>query len=347
MTAPRLAATLLALLFACIGPAHAQPIPGADDPRLIAAAEDWLMADDPLPPLWQIGELAAAGNVAARQMANGISRFEIAVIHPHLSQEARFALVPPDRHPGGPSPFSPYRVETPERPGVALGRLAEAETFEALRAEAEGLIAAGFRGAVAERLGGVTIGQPPDFEREIFDYAEEVLGPEDRDMSGVWSWLYVQSVLEAQGFRDAPDDGERPLWIASRNEAVHAALKDGYWTAIRAAGLMAEFDPAILQGLAAEDADLVRIGRLLVPSDRDTEAAAALTAADRERIGAVLLRDAERSLYLRPMRTLCRQACPGEEATCMGYGVAADIPVGAGHPLSRPGAETGGRRRTG
>ncbi|MEM7528351.1 MAG: hypothetical protein AAF416_11800 [Pseudomonadota bacterium] len=87
---------LLSIALAAPVAAYSQGIAGHDDPALRAAARAWLSDEDPRDALWAIGELAANGNLAARQLARGIAR-RLFVDFPDLSHKDRRALFPPDR----------------------------------------------------------------------------------------------------------------------------------------------------------------------------------------------------------------------------------------------------------
>ena len=64
---------MLGSLGLCLGqPMVAQPISGADDPALRIVAQRWLESEDPHDGLWDLGEFAADGNIAARMLVNGI-----------------------------------------------------------------------------------------------------------------------------------------------------------------------------------------------------------------------------------------------------------------------------------
>ncbi|MEO1313946.1 MAG: transposase [Pseudomonadota bacterium] len=105
------------------GLARAEPLPGVDDPALVAAAEQWLAEDDPIEALREIGRIAVAGNLAAQHFANSVDLYErgFGSATP-MSRSERLKLFPPSAGDDRTVKTRPYEVDFALSPALAATR---------------------------------------------------------------------------------------------------------------------------------------------------------------------------------------------------------------------------------
>ncbi|MEL6769228.1 MAG: hypothetical protein AAFP17_18765 [Pseudomonadota bacterium] len=320
--------SLLLLLVPLVPTAsYAQILPGSEVPALRAAANAWLTDKDPRAALWAIGQLAADGNPAARQLARQLSRRTL-YDFPRMSRADRRALFPPDRT-GQNSGLLLYPINGRDLPTVSALRagIHELETPEDWISRAEALLAAGFREEF-QTLVSITVPNYRHLNIEVATFAETVLTDADRTRSTLWWFRRTErSMLEfldrwepAEAAARRARWGEEP-WTPSTTTAFAKALREERWSAIWAAGMIVQGEYGELP-LDAETADLYRRWTLLAtwPVFRG-QGSAPLSVAELEALGAILINDAERSPYLRPLSSLCHTHCPEARALCMAAGL--------------------------
>lgn len=325
----RLAALLLfgtATLVAAEEAAAQTPgaIPGADDPALIAAAEAWLRDRDPRASLWAIGELAADGNTAARQLAQTVFR-ELHSDFPDMSREERRALFPPDRI-EKPSRFGPpYRMRDRSTASRLMGEMNRLTAPEDWIARAEALLAAGhrqqFKGEVVLAISGNR-----SVDIEAVQFAEGFLNPSDPEMVEVWLFRQIETShpgFHGRGESTRPDREARwggPPWSPKAWESFAAALRDERWSAVRASGLLRQLGA----DLPLDPATEALYRRWLVRCNPDGSpcrgADGPVTEADLVALAALLRRDAPRTAHIRPFLRACDAACPSEADMCLAKG---------------------------
>ena len=332
MTSPRparrsalraIAQSLLVCLASLFAPdAKAEPIPGADDPALQRAAMAWLSAETSTEALHQIGTLAVDGNIAARHLANLIFAIHLSFEFPHLSRSERRELFPAD--PSGRT-FQPYWLERSDVVALAaLDRMREAATAEDWIAAADIALAAGLRRRVLDQLR-YDLPSRPDINIEIALAFEDILDPDDREMSDLWFFFLFEQELRT-AFPDATRAARLagPAWNDARERRFLAALSEDRWSALRVAAAMSLpdlFDVRIPISAARAD-QLRRLGAIAQYARFETDHPAP-SPAEMEQLGTILLHDAERSLYLRPLRNACLTHCAASAPDCMARGVLA------------------------
>lgn len=309
----------------------ADPIAGADDPALLAAAQDWLNGDDPAAAIWTIGELAAGGNMAARRFANRLYYRYVLLDFPDLPRQDRRTLFPEDRS-GPRRGFMPYRVEDDTRTErIAQRAFEQDQTPENWITLAEALIDAGQADTLAIHYRGAIV----DLKSDLLAVSTRFM--ETRSPEGVELWYHIwttriiaHQMLHAYLDEVDPDRAarQRAVWDGDPwPEAVairfEAALAEGRWSAIRAAAFGQMFAQnarsdwsVVLDEDTQAIVDLVTRNMRLRPEDRPLEAPAVEISA----LGAVLIEDATHSPYLHPLAASCALACPDTTAYCVGRG---------------------------
>ncbi|MEM9761983.1 MAG: hypothetical protein AAF968_05655 [Pseudomonadota bacterium] len=302
-------------------------MPGSEVPALRAAANLWLTDKDPREALWAIGQLAADGNPAARQLARQLSRRTL-YDFPDMSWADRRALFPPDRTGQNPGLLL-YPISGRDVPTVSalMKGIHKLPTPEAWISHAEALLAAGYREEFQTSVS-ITVPNYPHLNIEVAKFAETVLTDADRTGGTLWWFRGMErSMLEfldrwepAEAAARRARWGEEP-WTPSTTTAFAKALREERWSAIWAAGMMVQGEYGQLP-LDAETADLYRRWTLLAawPVFR-AQGSAPLSVAELEILGAILINDAERSPYLRPLSSLCHTECPEARARCMAAGL--------------------------
>ncbi|MEM8761024.1 MAG: hypothetical protein AAGE83_12005 [Pseudomonadota bacterium] len=317
---------------------RAAEVPGASDPELRAAVQAWLDDDDPRQAMWAIGELAADGNVAARVLVNEV-RWSLGRDFPEMDLEARRALLPPDRT-GPKRGFKPYPVDRSVSASsyvLSQGMFTET-TSEAWIAGARALLAAGYRNYFQWLVVRVPSNRP-EIDVEAIRFAETVFNPADWVHATFWHARRRESEMLAYLDRTEPSEAAArrarwggDSWTPEIEAAFAEALREERWSAILAAGVLFRFGTSDLP-LDAETADLYRGWSIQArPNISNTTDADRLNRRELEMFGSMLLRDAERSAYLRPIRGVCDALCPENRLLCM----AGAAPVLHGFPQLVP-----------
>ncbi|MEO0915174.1 MAG: hypothetical protein AAFY59_19670, partial [Pseudomonadota bacterium] len=217
----------------------AEEIPGTHDPALQAAALRWLSEEEPEAALWEIGEIAAGGNVAARVLANRIYYEALWLDYPGLDRAGRRALLPPDTE-GNRRSFSPYFVDKGEVAALrALDALLRAETPETFIENADIALRAGLYHGVGRQIS-ISLGKGA-FSLRLLEYAEDAI-PEgagvraDMWLARIIADIYHAVLIESDPelAREEAEKGRAAPMTDVEWAAFLAALAEGRWTAIRA-----------------------------------------------------------------------------------------------------------------
>ncbi|MEO1602790.1 MAG: hypothetical protein AAFU49_20435 [Pseudomonadota bacterium] len=318
----RALASMSGMLFGLmLGHAAAEGVPGADNLALRAGAEAWLTDKDPRAAVWVIGTLGAEGNQAARMLARRIE-FHLGRDFPGMSRAERQALFPPDRV-GSNKGFirSPVSDDGTPTPSSLANALRKATTPEEWVERAEAMVAAGFRRRFVVELKTAKKNRTLDIEAILF--AETVLTDREPAYANLWFLRAMEAGTQRMRNLLEPEEAEARRarwrgdpWPPAKQAEFAAALREERWYAIRAAGLLGQMDLAP-PSLDAETADLYeRWIELEQWFASRAEPGRPLSQPELERLGAVLLRDAERTPDLRPIGALCREHCPGSDALC-------------------------------
>lgn len=163
----RLIAGALALLLPTL--ATAQTIPGADDPRLRAAALAWVNDEDGKANLWRIGTLAAEGNIAARRYMNQVVRNFLFWDYSGAERAELLALLPQEKTRFG-YLFFPRIYRTDPAAKAASIVLSTDDPGEFISA-AQTLLEAGEREVLRSAISG-TLPDRPNIDIEAIKWAE-------------------------------------------------------------------------------------------------------------------------------------------------------------------------------
>jgi hypothetical protein len=317
----RLTRLAAAALLSCALPwsAAAEPIPGADDPALRAAALAWLHAEDPRAPLWALGEIAADGNVAARLMVSRIFWTYVPLDFPGLPLADQRRLVPPDRTGAGPRSVRPgYAVDLRLPAQEAMADLATVTDPAEWIARLQIVLDAGLRGGFMQMVGQAsTRGRTSPVHAAAIEFAEAHVTEADPIYGDLWFyrslWKHPRSGPHIAIWRAPP-------WTPEREAILGQALSDGRWWAIRLAGLTSRGKTDLLAD-TPETETYRRWGAITLSAARNADAPPP-EPAELAALGAHLIGEADRAPYLRPLRRACELHCPDEVAPCLGTGVA-------------------------
>ncbi|MBT8412111.1 MAG: hypothetical protein KJP02_09985, partial [Octadecabacter sp.] len=305
--------------------ATAEPLPGSDDPALRAAALDWLEDPSSNQALWAIGEQARAGNIAARDFANSISRTAVPIDFPDLTRAERRALFPSDGHQ---TRFGAiYPIEDESHPAlVARGSITESETPEQWIQHAQALRAAGMMHAFQ---GHARFALSSNFERysiEAARFADPFIAPTEAVQSDIWLFRFIETAAmeyrqmwdAERSARDAERWGGLP-WDDAVAAEFDAALDAGRWTAIRALGTIR----AMREGFGVEfhllsRPDLERFADLAFAVEGGfRDGPPDLSQDTLTTLGDLIIADAAQSAYLRPVVNACAMTCGENMGPCV------------------------------
>ncbi|MDO6589617.1 hypothetical protein DS901_07510 [Loktanella sp. D2R18] len=307
-------------------PADAQPIPGADDPALLIAAQRWLDSENPVEDIWALGEIAADGNIAARMFVTRIMRsVHMDIDFPEFDHDERKALVPADRSGARTTISSPYYVDWDVVPAmVALREIDHADDIETWIALAERTWAAGYQPRVLKTLGR----DRRLLEIDIARYLETRF-PLDMEIRATvwWIRMFHAGLVEANNFLE-PGEAEAIVahwgglpWRAEDTHALDDALRDGRWHAVRFLAYLPNFRPAIIEDLRyAEQHEKVAEFYLQTIMVRDSNPGFLEGDERLVTMGDLLIAEAEHTTLLRPLVTVCERLCGAEIADCVARG---------------------------
>ena len=314
--------------------AIAQPIPGADDPSLQDAAEDWLTGDAPAEALWRMGEIAQEGNIAAQILVNRIYRNYVPSDFPDLDRAGRRDLLPPDRI-GYPPKFQvfeqPFRLSVEPMAMEASRQIGKASSFEEWRALAERLRAAGMERDLATAEVFAISPTGPEFNIEIVRHVEKSLPVDLEVQKQVLLYRFREAVLlpylVETSFGERAEAAQRRLsqwggspWRDEDSRTLEALLQQGRWAAIELLYYMQSLDPEIgdrLGFISQYDWTFEIIEKVAISRDR---AGTMPTSAELSRLGALITADAALTPYLHPLARNCARYCDGEFDECMARG---------------------------
>lgn len=314
------------LLTVAASGAAAEKIPGADDPELQAAALAWLAADEPEDELRALGEIAAAGNVAAKILVNRIDRRFGDLDFPELSREERWQFFPID-----PSDqrrlFRPYDDGSADLPSThAQQRMLHSETADEWIENAKILIEAGLWDTLKWEIL-LTLGNKDSLNVEALEFGETYFSDDpDFELEALAFRAVMQSLLlyhdevdPAKAVSDRARWGEEP-WSSVHYDQFSEALSEGRWRAIQLLTLLAAYGEA--SGFAIpqiEDEVLVRmVERSLQPSRSDEVIEVSL--ADLEHLGQTIAADASKTSSFQPLYNSCNRHCPNGVQICLAAG---------------------------
>jgi hypothetical protein len=307
-------------------PCLAQPISGADDPALRIAAQRWLENENPREDLWNLGEIAADGNIAARMFVTRIMRtVHMEIDFPELDRAERKALLPEDRSGARTTISSPYYVDWDVVPAmVALREIDHADDIETWIALAERTWAAGYQPRVLKTLGR----DRRLLEIDIARYLETRF-PLDMEIraSVWWTRMFHAGLVEANNFLE-PGEAEAIVvhwgglpWRAEDTHALDMALRDGRWHAVQLLTYLQNFRPAIIEDLRyAEQHEKLAEFYLQTTMDRDRNPESLDGDDNLVTMGDLLIAEAEYTTSLRPLVTVCERLCGAEIADCVARG---------------------------
>ncbi|MCG3266303.1 hypothetical protein [Yoonia sp. I 8.24] len=307
-------------------PAVAQPIPGADDPALLIAAQRWLNNENPREDLWNLGEFAADGNIAARMFVNRIMRtVHMEIDFPELDRAERKALLPEDRSGARTTISSPYYVDWDAVPAMdALGEIDHADDIDTWIALAERTWAAGYQ----PRMVAALRNDRRLLEIDIARYLETRFPLDMEIRASVW-WMRIldAGVVEISNFLE-PGEAEAIVahwggfpWRAEDTHALDDALRDGRWHAVRFLAYLPNFRPAIIEDLRhAEQHEKVAEFYLQTIMVRDSNPGFLDGDESLVAMGDLLIAEAEHTTLLRPLVTVCERLCGAEIADCVARG---------------------------
>ncbi|MHA3977958.1 hypothetical protein ACW9UR_09770 [Halovulum sp. GXIMD14794] len=325
----------LALLLPTL--ATAQTIPGADDPRLRAAALAWLNDEDPAADVRRLGELAAEGNIAAQLFINRVVLLQIHFDFPLLDRKERLALLAPGDDPDR-FRYGRYLID---RELVPKDRMWSAETQEELAEAGQTLLDAGQRDRALWNVAGMPMNRP-DIDIEAVKWAETWVSTGEQAKTVLWAFRISESrLLEYSEESNPAKVAERrarwgePPWNSRVEQEFLQALSEGRWTAIYAALLTAQLAPDLIP--PGEQREKIErwhdIWLKTLPRSRGD--APNISPTELESLGQAILDDAEDTPFLWPLRNACRQHCSGEIRHC----VATTAVKGMNTNYSEPGME--------
>jgi hypothetical protein len=308
-------------------PAFAEPLPGADDPKLREAALAWLAEDEPNAALWAIGELATDRNVAARVFLNQIYRSEMS----SLSREFFMRFLPEDSIG---VQFSGYRFDDDAHPALrALNQIADSESADKWIAHAEAIVAAGMQSRLAPYVEYALLYQH-DINIEVAEFSAEHLR-DDPYISNTVVWFFAFSHLtasqwtEMQSVEVAEQWQSRwtgAPWSQAREYAFTQELLAHSWEALRTEGMLRDryngpeqtarlVDTTLLDDEIFRLADLLNVGSFINPELGELNPP---TEAELQRLGQIYRQYATRLPSEIPTVTLCERHCPSRVAACIG-----------------------------
>lgn len=302
--------------FAITLPAVAQPIRGANDPALRIAAQRWLESEDPHVGLWELGEFAADGNIAARMLVNGIFSIRDLLGGPELDHDGWLALVPEDhdaRNRFRSRP--PYRMDYAEVPALA----ALASDHDDRIDSAERMWAAGLHERFV--VNWMTMVTPGDIINvEMVQFAESVI-PQGSDAQlkllvlrakaePTYRYYLATDPQEAEAFL-ARWDGI--IWSEDHNAQMIAAVRDNRISVVMSLDFLNRLEHGDFDSWNVTDAQLrwgyaqYRIGEspLLSPSEL-------------EAFGAIVMDESTLTPSWRPIVKACTAACEDQVLECVG-----------------------------
>ncbi|WP_341366260.1 hypothetical protein [Yoonia sp. BS5-3] len=133
----------------------------------------WLAEDDPEGALWAIGELAAEGNLAARDFVRRVY-YSVGNGEPRLSRQEFNKLIPEDRDPNADG-FGPYPIQSSTIPALdALYAIERELTADEWIAHAEVVIAAGMQSRLLSRVEAV-LNNREEIDIEVAGFVQDRL----------------------------------------------------------------------------------------------------------------------------------------------------------------------------
>jgi hypothetical protein len=323
----------------CIGTATAiaQPIPGADDPYFMDAVADWLEDEDPAEGIWELGEIAQNGNIAAQLLVNRIYRLYVPWDFPSLNKAERRELLPPDVI-GFPPKFqvfeTPFRIE--QQPDVIEAEIGiqNASTFEEWRRLAERLQDAGMDRVLSNAIILSLAPKSDDFNIEVARYAENNW-PLDAKVQIEILWFRffenLRLTIDPETHDKADDTQQRLLrwggepWRTEDRQTLGTFLREGRWRALERAHFMQKFDPGV-QNEVTEISELDWAFEIMdAYGIFNTMQGPPPTSAELSRLGSLVIADAARTPDLYPLATVCARHCDGQIDECAGRGALTQI----------------------
>lgn len=328
--------------------AVAEPLPGADDPALRAAALRWLNRENPVEALAEIGQMAAEGNVAAQLFANGVF-YSNTVTLDGLTPDALRELFPPSPD-AAPRRSDDARYTRPRRDEE--GPFLEWRRSDDATAEQWSTAIAGYfeAGRVYLAQFGIEWAMPTSaFPARIAEEAPRYFHSGEAMAEAYWRTLFFEMYeREAAWWRFVfgPWFSVPPAELL-KTSGFYEAVEDGLWPAVFAAAIMARdlseapdrvSDPSNdwVADLAAvtDHPNVVRVVRARRAYDtrRYRLLGPGPTAEDLLGIGRMVEAGLDRTPYLQPMVGACAQACGEQTTICIG---AASVLRVRGRPLTR------------
>ena len=310
-----------------VQPVVAEPLPGADDPALRAAALAWLAEDDAEGALWTIGELAVDGNIAARYFLQRVYYSPISGER-RLSRTEFLERLPEDTHPyaGGLIPFAFDRSRFPVF--VALQQLLTATSAEEWIASAQIVIDAGMTshlGSSVDRIFKVS----EHIDIEVAEFVQEHLADDPYLYAPLTQYLATQYVLseafanaDPQAAADRDSRWSSEPWPQERSSAFVRSLYAREWLSLHIEGYLRRWplyfgvekrlvDPSLLNDEQRRLADIVSLGGFGTSTD-----VPAPTQSELEVLADSYSRHALRFTSARTNLTLCERYCPDSFSEC-------------------------------
>ncbi|MEM7671487.1 MAG: hypothetical protein AAF317_20595 [Pseudomonadota bacterium] len=317
---------LIGRLWICLGllligvPAKAEDLPGADDPRLQAAINDWLATEPKA--IFTLVDIADRGNVTAQLLVTKIRQLGYDgqdLAHLNWRERRRLMTGRSDR-----APAAGWQLEAslPDYPVDPVWGSSHPRDEEAWQQYATLLLALGEREAALRSLWTAY----SQFGFSALAFQQSVVELNDYEQFFVWylRWSMAQLIAVA----DKTGDGDtfraehkltHEPWTTADEAEFQAALADA-----RLAAIQAQHWRNFSQRIEFHDHTHHRSAELLehfwlrdLPVDERPDAD------ELEAAGAILVAEAERATTLRPFLNICRRECPENINFCMYSGVVA------------------------